>query len=41
MHAQAVRLLDRTDSVFVLFFTLELAINMYANWMRRFFSNPW
>ena len=34
-------ILNQTDLIFVLFFTFELAVNLYANWFRRFLANPW
>ena len=34
-------ILNQTDLIFVLFFTFELAVNLYANWFQRFLANPW
>jgi hypothetical protein len=33
--------LSQLDLVFVLFFTAELAVNLYAHWLRPFLRNPW
>jgi voltage-gated sodium channel len=33
--------LNQLDLVFVLFFTVELAVNLYANWFWTFVQNPW
>ena len=33
--------LDQLDFAFVILFTAELVINMYAHWLKPFIDNPW
>ena len=33
--------LDELDLMFLIVFSVELGVNAYANWFRRFFRNPW
>jgi hypothetical protein len=35
------RFLDQLDFAFVILFTAELVINMYAHWLKPFIDNPW
>ena len=33
--------LNTLDMIFVILFTMELAINAYAHWLETFLQNPW
>jgi hypothetical protein len=33
--------LDQLNIIFILIFTSELGVNLYANWFRRFITNGW
>ena len=39
--AAADDLLNQLDLVFVVCFTVELAVNLYAHWFWTFVQNPW